>query len=127
SQPGGLTLLLGRGRVVSQMLNLERREFTIECEEPVRARIETYRYPHWVARLNDREISIDIEPGTGLMLIDLPAGAHKLTVTFDPRNRIEAWARWVSLLAWVLFIVWIIQIYLNALIRKRHLSRATVC
>ena len=126
SQPGGLTLLSGRGRIVSQKLKVESREFIIECEEPVRARIETYHYPHWVARLDGREIKIDHEPGTGLMLVDLPAGAQKLTVSFEPRNKIEIWARRVSFLAWVLFIGWIIQKYLFAMIHQRYSSRATV-
>lgn len=107
-QPGGLTLISGRGRVVSQQLNIERRQFAVECEEPVRARIETYNYPHWVARLDGREINIDVEPGTGLMLVDLPAGAHILTVTFEPRNQIETWARRISMLSWMLFTGWII-------------------
>jgi hypothetical protein len=124
SQPGGLTLLSGRGRVVSQKLNIERREFAVECEEPVKARIETYNYPHWVARLDGREIKIEVEPGTGLMLIDLPVGAHKLTVTFEPRNQIETWARWASFLTWVLFAGWIIRKYLYAMIRQRRLGRA---
>jgi hypothetical protein len=109
SQPGGLSILSGRGRVVSQQLNIERRQFVVECEEPIKARIETYRYPHWIARLNEREINIDIEAGTGLMLIDLPAGMHNLMVTFELRNQNEIWARQLSLLAWVLLIGWIIR------------------
>src|SRR5262245_56011418 len=34
----------------------------------VKARIETYNYPHWVVRLDGREIKIEVESGTGLML-----------------------------------------------------------
>jgi len=52
----------------SQKLNIERREFVVECQEPVKARIETYNYPHWVVRLDGREIKIEVESGTGLML-----------------------------------------------------------
>lgn len=109
AQPGGLTLLSDHGRIVSQRLTIERREFAVECDEPVRARIETYHYPHWIARLDGREIRIDAESGSGRMLIDLPAGAHNLTVTFEPRNQIEIWARRVSFLTWVLFIGWILR------------------
>jgi len=108
SQPGGLTLLSERGRLISQKLENERREFVVEGEAPMRARVETYHYPHWVARLDGREIKIDVEPETGLMLIDLPVGAHSLTVTFEPRNQVETWARRVSLLTWVFFIGWVI-------------------
>jgi len=108
SQPGGLTLLSERGRLISQKLENERREFVVEGEASMRARVETYHYPHWVARLDGREIKIDVEPETGLMLIDLPVGAHSLTVTFEPRNQVETWARRVSLLTWVFFIGWVI-------------------
>src|SRR5262249_635971 len=76
SQPGSLTLLSGRGRLVSQKLEIERREFVVKCEDPVRARIETYHYPHWLAQLDGREVKIDVEAGTGKMLIDIPAGNH---------------------------------------------------
>src|SRR5262249_43838060 len=100
-QLGGLTVLSGQGSIVSQSLHNERREFVVECGEPVRARIETYNYPHWVARLDGRELKIDVESGTGLMLIDLPAGSHKLTVTFEPRKQIETWARRLSILTWL--------------------------
>src|SRR5262249_56058394 len=62
SSPGGLSIVSGRGRVVSQKLNIARREFLIESEEPARARIETYHYPHWVARLDGREIEIKPDP-----------------------------------------------------------------
>jgi hypothetical protein len=124
SQPGGLTVLSGQGRIVSQKLNLERREFVVQCEEPVKARIETYHYPHWVARLDGREIKLEVEPGTGLMLIDLPAGARQLTVTFEPLSQTETWARRVSILTWVLFAGWIIRKYLYAMIRRRRFGRS---
>src|SRR5262249_20345325 len=57
SQPGGLTILSGQGRIGSQTLHNERRDFAVECEGSVRARIETYHYPNWVARLDGREIN----------------------------------------------------------------------
>jgi hypothetical protein len=119
SQPGGLSILSGQGRIISQSLNIERREFVVDCAEPVRARIETYRYPHWVARLNGREIKIDVEAGTGLMLIDLPAGMHSLLVTFERRNQLEIWARRLSLLAWLLFICWMVWRKLYQIISQR--------
>jgi hypothetical protein len=120
SQPGGLSILSERGRIISQTLNIERREFVVECEEPVRARIETYHYPHWIARLNGNEINIDVEAETGLMLIDLPAGTHNLMVTFEPRNKIEIWAHRGSLLTWILFICWLSWRNLDKIIGQRR-------
>src|SRR5262249_39215598 len=125
THPGGLTLLSGRGRLVSQKLDIRRREFVVECEEPVRARIETYQYPHWVARLDGREIKIDVEAETEKMLIDLRGGDHKLTVTFEPRNQSETWARQVSLLTWFLFVGWIIRTHIHTMIHQQRFGRAT--
>src|SRR5262249_10581743 len=110
SQPGGLSFLRGRGRVVTQNIYNERREFVVECNDSVQARIETYYYPHWVVQLDGHEIPINIESETGLMLVDLPEGTYKLTVAFEPRNQLEIWAYRISLLTWVLFIGWIIRL-----------------
>jgi hypothetical protein len=125
SQPGGLSILSGRGRVVSQQLNTQRRQFVIECDEDVKARIETYHYPNWVARSDGREIKIDIEAGTGLMLINLPAGTHNLMVTFERRNQFEVWAHRVSLLALILFVGGIFWKLSYSIIQKRRLGRNT--
>jgi len=107
-EPGGLSIVAGRGRVVSQKLNIARREFLVESEEPARARIETYHYPHWVARLDGREIKIDVEQGSGLMLVDLPMGAHRLTLDYEVRQASQRIARAISLAAWGAFLLWII-------------------
>src|SRR5262245_9626461 len=108
TEPGGLTLLTQQGQVKSQRLCNQQREFVVECKDPTKARIETYYYPHWIARLDGNEIPINLESETGRMLIDLPAGTHNLAIAFEPRNKIEIWAVRGSLLAWVLFIGWII-------------------
>lgn len=106
-QPGGISIISGRGRLVSQNLNIARREFLIESEEPVRARIETYLYPHWVARLDGREITVNAEQGSGLMLVDLPSGRRHLTLDYEVREISERVARAVSVVAWLLFCGWI--------------------
>jgi hypothetical protein len=118
--PGSLSFIAGRGRIISQSLTIDHREFQLENEEPGRARIETYYYPHWVARLDGEEVRIGVEQDgrpnagpnaglhTGLMTIDLPAGSHRLTLDFEIRDRSEILARWISLTAWVLFLAWIL-------------------
>ncbi|HKX26513.1 MAG TPA: 6-pyruvoyl-tetrahydropterin synthase-related protein [Blastocatellia bacterium] len=109
--PGGLTFISGQGRIVSQTLRNSYREFNLENEEPARVRIETYHYPHWVARLDGREVPIGVMresgPQAGLMTLELPAGSHRLTLSFEIRERSERWARAISLAAWLLFIAWI--------------------
>jgi hypothetical protein len=107
SQPGGLSLARGECRVVSQKIEIARREFSVQCPTPAEARIETYRYPHWVARLDEQEIAIKADPGTGLMLIDLPAGTHRLRLDYEVRNVHERAARLLSIVAWLLFVGWL--------------------
>lgn len=102
-QPGGLIILSGQGHVVRQQLRNEHREFVIEAAEPLRVRLETYHYPHWVARLDGREIAINVDPESGLMWFELPAGAHQLQLDYEIRSAAERRARSVSLLAWLAF------------------------
>jgi hypothetical protein len=107
TQPGGLSIPPGRGRVVAQEITNRERRFTVECNEDLEARVETYQYPHWVARLGGREIPIGVEAATGRMLVALPAGRHELTISFEPRHRAETWAGRLSLAAWAISIVWL--------------------
>ncbi len=106
NQVGGLSIIAGRGRVVTQQLRIARREFRFENAEPVRARIETYHYPNWVARLDGRVTPISAEPGSGLMLVDLPAGTHTLNLDFETVNPWARRAQVVSLIAWLLLFGW---------------------
>jgi hypothetical protein len=106
-QPGGLSIISGRARVSSQKLQIAHREFLIEGEESAIARIETYNYPHWVARLDGREVKIGAEQGSDLMLLDLPAGRHRLTLDYEVRQTSQRFAQAISLLAWAGFLIWI--------------------
>jgi hypothetical protein len=108
TQPGGLSILNGQGRIISQILRNEWREFELNCAEPVRACLETYRYPHWVIRLDSREIEPQTEAGSGLMLLEIPVGQHTLTASFEPRHWLERLARWLSICAWLGFGSWLV-------------------
>ncbi|HKQ75800.1 MAG TPA: hypothetical protein VJ810_19030 [Blastocatellia bacterium] len=121
TEPGGLSIISGRGRVVSQKLNIARREFLIESEEPLRARVETYHYPHWVARIDGRETRIDAEPGSGLMLLDLPAGARRLTLDYEIRQASQRISQGISIAAWAGFLIWIF-----ARVTKRSRQKRTL-
>jgi hypothetical protein len=104
SLPGGLSLIDGRGRVEIQKLGIAHREFAIENETPTQARIETYNYPNWIAWLDDRRVDIQSEPGTGLMLVDLPAGQHRLSLSFIAHKTSERIAKGISIVAWLALI-----------------------
>ncbi len=119
-QPGGLSMVSGRGRVVSQRLGIEHREFKVENEEAVQARIDTYAYPHWVARLDGQKQRITTEAGSGLMLIELPAGNHRLTLDYEVGVIPERIAGMVSIAAWLSFCAWILMITLRAVMRRDY-------
>ncbi len=113
SQIGGITILKGKGHAISQKLEVAHREFEFENEEPVEVRVETYNYPHWVALLDEREIEITPEHGSGLMLLQIPAGRHKLRLDFEVRLKSELTTRYVSLISWVLFLLWSVMRWAN--------------
>ncbi|MFN0087933.1 MAG: 6-pyruvoyl-tetrahydropterin synthase-related protein [Blastocatellia bacterium] len=119
---GGVSVPDGRCRVTAERLGNEDRAFLVECEAAARALVETYHYPHWVARIDGAEARLWAEPAGGRMLIDLPAGSHRLSLKFEPRNRPEQIANGISLLTWGLFLGWMILMirrYTHAILRKR--------
>ena len=99
TKPGGLSLIETEGRIAVEKLEIARREFLIESPSPTKARIETHNHPNWHALLDGNEVAVQSEPETGLMLIDLPAGAHRLSLTFEARHPTARAARLISLLA----------------------------
>ncbi len=104
AQIGSLSILSGRGRVVAQSLMNSHRAFQFENEEPIRVRIDTYNYPNWVVRLDGRIVKAEAEPGSGLILVEVPAGSHTLTLDFEIVSPVERWARVISGLTCLLVI-----------------------
>lgn len=106
NQPGGLSLIESLGRVTTERLEIAQREFLIETDSPTKARIETHNHPNWHAQLDSQNIGIQSEAETGLMLIDLPAGAHRLNLTYEARYPLARIARLLSILAWISLLAW---------------------
>jgi len=109
SEPGGIEVIEGAGEVSLAKNQISHRSYGLWNGGRVRMRILTHAYPHWVARLDGREIPIAKEPGTGLMLVEAPAGKHTLTLDFEIREPGELAARWISLLAWLGLTAWIVR------------------
>ncbi|MEP7338807.1 MAG: hypothetical protein ABI977_13810 [Acidobacteriota bacterium] len=120
TQPGGLTMVDGKGRVRTQKLEIVHRDFLVENTEPARARIETYRYPNWVVRLDGRETATVAEASSGLILIDVPPGEHRITLDYETRRMSERVARIFSLVMWALFLLWATGITRRKRIRRRE-------
>ncbi|MGE3947526.1 MAG: 6-pyruvoyl-tetrahydropterin synthase-related protein [Blastocatellales bacterium] len=109
NEPGGIEVIEGTGEAGLVKNRISHREYGLESGSAVRLRILTHAYPHWVARLDGREIPIAKEPETGLMIVEAPAGKHNLTLDFEIRDPGERAARWISLLAWVGLAGWIVR------------------
>jgi hypothetical protein len=102
ANPGGLSLIESQGRVTTERLEIAQREFLIETDSPTKARIETHNHPNWHAQLDGQDIEIQSEPETGLMLIDLSAGAHRLSLKYEARYQLARATRLLSLTSWTL-------------------------
>ena len=82
--PGGLEIVDSterrreREEVVTLHLGMEERRFRVRLSGEARARLLSYAYPRWQATVDGKPVPIVVEPGTGLMLVDLPAGDHEL-------------------------------------------------
>ncbi|MFN0109178.1 MAG: 6-pyruvoyl-tetrahydropterin synthase-related protein [Blastocatellia bacterium] len=100
--PGEATIVKGAGQITTVSLEIARRRFQVESAQPTQVRINTYNHPNWHALLDGANVSIQSEPETGLMLIDVPGGQHRITLTFDPRHSTARTARLVSITAWAL-------------------------
>ena len=105
---GGLDFVQGHGEILSQELLNQSRAFRLRNLEPVRVRLNTYTYPHWVARLDGREQTIQVERDSNLMLLDLPAGEHTLNFSYEVRHPLQRGARWLSTAAWIGFVLWLL-------------------
>ncbi len=65
--------------------------YRLHSPRPFTLRLFQFDYPGWRARLDDHPTSLRPEAETGLILIDIPAGQHTLTVHFgETPDRIAA-------------------------------------
>lgn len=93
--PGGLEIVAGEGAVEVLSQRLESRAFRLVNRTAVKARLLTYADAHWRAELDGVPLPIATEPSSGLMLMEVPAGSHRLTIAYRPPR--GPW--WISLIA----------------------------
>jgi len=82
---GQVSVLAGQAAVNATTLQPGRRLYTVEAASPSTLRFVTYHCPGWRALLDDAEHPITAEPETGLQLIDVPAGTHRLELSYEVR------------------------------------------
>jgi hypothetical protein len=93
-RPGRLEIVAGEGAVEVLSQRLESREFRLVNRTAVEARLSTYADSHWRAELDGVPLPIATEPSSGLMLMEVPAGSHLLTIDYRPPRG----PLWISLI-----------------------------
>jgi hypothetical protein len=58
------------------------RMIRMTAKEPIVAKIQTFYFPGWKAYLDGDDLPIQIESGTGAMVLDIPKGDHILELKF---------------------------------------------
>ncbi|NBO66143.1 MAG: hypothetical protein EBU88_15100 [Acidobacteria bacterium] len=76
---------------------MSERRFRVRLDTPAKGRLLSYAYPHWQARVDGKTVPISVETGTGLMLVDLPAGEYELHFRYGQ----PLYPRLISLIALV--------------------------
>jgi hypothetical protein len=73
---------LASGRILMEAWKPERKAFTVDAPQPVRAAVQLLNYPAWQVSLNNRPAGANSDPDTGQMLVPLPAGRSRVEVSF---------------------------------------------
>lgn len=97
----------------------ELREFTVYNGHPATVKIATFYYPFWKATINGVPVEISKEEN-GLMELDVPPEEANVRLSFT-RPAAENIARFISLIAWALFIAWSV-FYISKLKLNSNLS-----
>jgi hypothetical protein len=72
----------GAARVVPGILRTSYREYRVEAEGAATIRLVTYQAPGWSARVDGRAAKIRVESETGLQLIEVPPGIHRIEADY---------------------------------------------
>jgi 6-pyruvoyl-tetrahydropterin synthase related domain len=75
---------VSEAQVGIQSWSAERREFSVNTEEPVTLAVRLLNYPAWDVRVDGKGIAPGKVPDTGQMLVPLSPGAHVVSIRFRP-------------------------------------------
>jgi hypothetical protein len=100
-------LASGNGRVTIKRWAPERRELTVELEEPDQLRLRMTNFPGWTALVDGQEIKIK-EGAVKNIVVDLPAGEHQVTLDFrsTPIRRASNFITVLSFASLISIICW---------------------
>ncbi|MDD5567429.1 MAG: 6-pyruvoyl-tetrahydropterin synthase-related protein [Patescibacteria group bacterium] len=96
-------VISGQAIVNSADENSIRREFRISAESDSRIQIQTFWFPGWQAKLDNKPVEIQVNQDYGLMEINIPAGDHNLKLEFK-NTTIRTASNLISLVSVILLI-----------------------
>jgi hypothetical protein len=76
------TLIQGRALVRIEQFQAHQRYLSVRAENPIRLRLRLFNYPGWKVTANGIMVSPTVDPLTGGMVVDLPAGSYELRIEF---------------------------------------------
>jgi hypothetical protein len=99
--PGNLSIIEGKGQLLSEQKNTHLQRYQIQAETPLIAQVETYYFPGWIAWIDGKMVRVDSsrDPVLGRMRVDMPAGTHDLILRFTD-TPVRQVSDTVSLVAW---------------------------
>jgi hypothetical protein len=79
---GRAEIVSGEASIEPRILKTSYREYKVVAATEAIVQIETYHAPGWSASLNMRPVGIRMDCETGLQLITLPPGTHRLQLDY---------------------------------------------
>ncbi len=79
---GVVEVVGGAAQVAPQSLKTSYRAYRITATGEATLRIRTYQAPGWTARLDSQPVEIQPDPSTGLQLVRVPPGTHRLELSY---------------------------------------------
>lgn len=81
-QFGRAEVIRGEADIEARVLRVSQREYSVTAESDSTVRLLTYYAPGWSAELDGETVSMRMDRETGLQLVDIPAGPHRLLVEY---------------------------------------------
>ena len=77
-----------------------RYRFHVEAQHLASVRLPVFAYPAWTTSVDGRAIPTSIDPDTGLVSVDVPAGAHEIELRWQPlpEQKLGIWVSVAGLL-----------------------------
>lgn len=112
-----LDIAEGQGRAQAVVWKSAERVIDAQAAQPMVLRIRTFNFPGWKAYLDGRGIDIRTEDKTGVILVDVPKGSHRIKLIFGD-TPVRFYGKVISLLS----IISLLMVVLLYELRKRSIT-----